>query len=69
MHGTLYNALDQLLRKNYVTKTKGTTSTARGGRPRIYYALTSDGKKALRTSYNLHCAVWASISDFLRFDK
>ena len=25
MYGTLYNALDQLLRKDYVSKTKGTT--------------------------------------------
>ena len=64
MYGTLYNALDQLLRKGYVTKTKGTTSSARGGRPRIYYALTSDGREALRVSYNLHCAIWDSIPEF-----
>lgn len=65
MYGTLYNALDQLLRKNYVTKTKGTTSTARGGRPRIYYTLTPSGKKVLRTSYNLQQAIWKSIPKFL----
>jgi DNA-binding PadR family transcriptional regulator len=64
MYGTLYNVLDQLLRKAYVTKTKGTTSSARGGRPRIYYALTSDGKSALRASYNLQCAIWESIPEF-----
>jgi PadR family transcriptional regulator PadR len=64
MYGTLYNALDQLLRKGYVSKTEGTTSTARGGRPRIYYALTPAGKKALRTSYNLQKAIWKSIHGF-----
>lgn len=32
MYGTLYNALDQLLRKGYITKIKGTTSSERGGR-------------------------------------
>jgi PadR family transcriptional regulator PadR len=64
MYGTLYNALDQLLRKGYVTKTKGNTSTARGGRPRIFYALTPDGQSALRASYNLHRALWESIPDF-----
>lgn len=63
MYGTLYNALDQLLRKDYVTKTKGPTSSARGGRPRIYYALTSDGMSALRASYNLQCAIWESIPE------
>ncbi len=64
MYGTLYNALDQLSRKGYVTKTKGTTSSARGGRPRIYYALTSDGVGALRASYNLQCTIWESIPGF-----
>jgi len=64
MYGTLYNALDQLLRKGYVTKTKGTTSSARGGRPRIYYALKPSGKNALRASYDLHRAIWESIPEF-----
>ncbi|MFC2163567.1 helix-turn-helix transcriptional regulator [Acidobacteriota bacterium] len=31
MYGTLYNALDQLLRKGYVAKTRGATSSSRGG--------------------------------------
>lgn len=64
MYGTLYNALDQLLRKGYVTKTKGTTSSERGGRPRIYYEVNSKGMKALSDSYNLHCAIWESIPGF-----
>lgn len=65
MYGTLYNALDQLLRKGYVTKSKGDTSSGRGGRPRIYYALTPDGRSALKTSYDLHRAIWESIPEFL----
>jgi DNA-binding PadR family transcriptional regulator len=65
MYGTLYNALDQLLRKDYVTKTQGTTSTARGGRPRIYYALSHEGETALRASHSLQNTIWESIPDFL----
>ncbi|MBN1273530.1 MAG: helix-turn-helix transcriptional regulator [Candidatus Aminicenantes bacterium] len=64
MYGTLYNALDQLLRKGLVTRTKGSSVNARGGRPRIYYSLTSAGKKALHSSYELHFALWKSIPDF-----
>jgi DNA-binding PadR family transcriptional regulator len=64
MYGTLYNALDQLLRKGHVTKTKGTTSSARGGRPRIYYSLTEEGAAALRAFYDIQQALWASIPDF-----
>lgn len=63
-YGTLYNALDQLLQKGYVTKTTGTTSSARGGRPRIYYVLTEEGMSALQTTYNLHRAIWDSIPEF-----
>jgi len=65
MYGTLYNALDQLLRKNYVAKTKGTTSTVRGGRPRIYYSLTPNGERAVKASYNLQQSIWESIPEFL----
>jgi len=65
MYGTLYNALDQLLRKGYVEQSKGTTSSVRGGRPRIYYTLTMEGKNALRVSYNLQNTIWGSIPDFL----
>lgn len=64
MYGTLYNALDQMLRKGFVTKIKGNTSTARGGRPRIYYSLTALGKEALQHSYKMHCSIWESIPDF-----
>jgi PadR family transcriptional regulator PadR len=66
MYGTLYNVLDQLLRKGYVTKAKGATSSARGGRPRIYYSLTSEGRSALRKSYNMQIAIWESIPGFLK---
>jgi DNA-binding PadR family transcriptional regulator len=62
-YGTLYNGLDQLLRKDYVSKAKGKTSSARGGRPRIYYTLTQEGMNALRATYNLHCAIWDSIPE------
>ncbi len=65
MYGTLYNALDQLLRKGCVTQTKGNTSSARGGRPRIYYTLTADGEEALRASHSLQNSIWESIPEFL----
>jgi len=65
MYGTLYNAMDQLFRKDYVTKTKGTTTSSRGGRPRIYYDLTTTGKKALKASYDFQRTIWESIPEFL----
>jgi len=64
MYGTLYNALEQLLRKGFVKKTSGTTTSSRGGRPRIYYHLTSSGREALQASRDLHQAIWNSIPEF-----
>ena len=46
--GALYFALDQLLRKDYVTKNVKSIYHEKGGRSRTYYSLTNNGKKALR---------------------
>ena len=64
-YGTLYNALEQLLRKGYVTKTQGETTPERIGRPRIFYNLTRAGRKALWESYELHRTIWNSIPGFV----
>lgn len=68
-YGTLYNALEQLLRKGYVRKTQGETSPDRVGRPRIYYSMTPAGEKALRKAYVLHSSIWGSIPDFIEENK
>ena len=65
-YGTLYNALEQLLKKGYVRKTQGGTTQDRIGRPRIYYDLTPAGKKALWKAYELHTTIWKSIPDFIK---
>jgi PadR family transcriptional regulator PadR len=64
-YGTLYNALEQLLGKGYVTKNPGESDPERIGRPRIFYSLTPRGEKALWASYELHRTIWDSISDFV----
>ncbi len=68
-YGTLYNNLEQLLRKGYVIKTQGESIPDRIGRPRIFYALTPLGKKALREAYKLHASIWNIIPDFIKSTK
>lgn len=68
-YGTLYNNLEQLLRKGYVTKTLGESIPVRIGRPRIFYALTPRGQKALREAYKLHTSIWNSIPDLIKSVK
>jgi DNA-binding PadR family transcriptional regulator len=64
-YGTLYNNLEQLLRKGYVTKTHGESTPDRIGRPRIFYKMTPRGQKALRESYKLQTSIWSNIPDFI----
>ena len=60
-YGTLYSYLDQVFRKGYVTKTIGDPTPQRGGRRKIFYKLSSDGRKALKTSYQFQKAIWAEV--------
>ena len=64
MYGTLYNALDQMFRKGYVTKRKSSSESGRNNR--IYYALTCQGKKSLQAAYMLQKSIWTSIPEFIR---
>ncbi len=44
----IYDPLNRLDHKGYVQKYKGRPSPERGGRHKCLYAITKDGKKALR---------------------
>ncbi len=63
IYGTLYNALDQLLRKDYVQKRLGKPTPQRGGRGKIYYTLTEKGLKALQNARDLHQKIWEGIPE------
>ena len=65
MYGTLYNTLSQLLRKGYVSKSKGEPTAARGGRSKMYYRITRDGLRALQHTRDLHRSIWQGIPEFV----
>jgi PadR family transcriptional regulator PadR len=65
-YGTLYNALEQLLKKGYVKKSQGDSTPDRIGRPRIFYNLTPAGEKALGEAYELHTTIWKTIPNFIK---
>jgi PadR family transcriptional regulator PadR len=68
IYGTLYNLLDQLVRKGYVRKSRGAPTPERGGRSKIYYALTPSGVEALQKAHSLHRKIWEGLPD-LAADK
>ena len=62
--GALYVSLDKLAKKGYVQKRKGDPTPERGGRYKIYYHLTRDGKKALQTARELNRQLWKDVPEF-----
>jgi DNA-binding PadR family transcriptional regulator len=68
IYGTLYNLLDQLVRKGYVDKNRGSPTPERGGRSKIYYRLTPSGVEALQHARRLHKKIWEGLPD-LAADK
>jgi DNA-binding PadR family transcriptional regulator len=62
--GTLYNNLDQLIKKGYATSYKGEPTAVRGGKAKVYYQITKEGKKALQAARELQEKLWDGIPEF-----
>lgn len=63
--GALYAPLHRLERKKLLKSSKGDPKPERGGRSRIYYELTSEGKKALLDLKNVLDAAWDDVPTLL----
>jgi len=61
--GSLYFALDQLYRKELVYKKSGNPTSERGGRSKVFYSLTDEGKNALVKVNELNKKVHSDLSD------
>ena len=62
VYGTLYNLLEILIRKGYVTSRKGAPTPVQGGRSKAIYAITREGRKALQETLTLHERIRQSIA-------
>ena len=67
-YGTLYSYLDQLFRKGLVFKALGDPTPERGGRGKIYYRLTKEGRAALKSAYAHQRLISERLSELL-FDE
>jgi DNA-binding PadR family transcriptional regulator len=54
VYGTLYNLLEYLIRKGYVTTHKSEPIPVQGGRSKTIYSITKAGKSALKETMALH---------------
>lgn len=61
-YGTLYNSLDQLVKKELSVKTESEPTQERGGRRKIHYKICRKGIQALHESLSIHNRVWDGIT-------
>ena len=62
--GTLYNNLDQLIRKGYAVSHKGEPTAIRGGKRKVYYKITAKGRDALQAARELQAKLWKGIPEY-----
>jgi PadR family transcriptional regulator PadR len=66
--GSLYNTLYLLVRRGLVESRESKPLSKQGGRRKVLYSLTHEGKKALLTAQRIHKRAWGDISD-IAFEK
>ena len=59
----IYDPLNRLAHKGYVSKSKGDPTRERGGRHKCLYSLTGEGKDALRELRRVQDTLWENLPD------
>ncbi len=61
VYGTLYNLMENLIRKGYVASQKGAPTPVQGGRSKTIYSITKEGEAALRETMTKHESIMKSL--------
>ena len=62
-YGSLCKTLYKLVQKGYIESKESTPISQQGGRRKVMYFLTFDGKKALKHAYKIQKIAWKSVAD------
>jgi len=62
-YGSLYNTLYLLVRKNFIESKESEPLTKKGGRRKILYSLTSEGKSALQEAQKIQKRAWKDVTE------
>jgi DNA-binding PadR family transcriptional regulator len=66
--GSLYNTLYLLVRRGLIKSKESEPLSKQGGRRKVLYSLTREGKKALSNAQRIHKLAWGDVPDYT-FDK
>jgi len=64
VYGTLYNLLEALIQKDYVSTEKSDPKPVQGGRSKTIYRITIPGRKALQETLLVHEKIKKAIPEF-----
>jgi PadR family transcriptional regulator PadR len=66
--GSLYNTLYLLVRRGLVESRESEPLSRQGGRRKVLYSITREGKKALSKAQRVHKLAWDDVPDYA-FEK
>ncbi len=69
MYGALYNVLDQLHRKGYVTRIKRTPTPDEGGHEKIFYTVTPSGMNAIKEAQAIQNTIQDSLLAYTKKER
>ena len=68
-YGSLCNTLSTLIKKGYIRSKESDPVPRQGGRRKVLYFLTAEGKKALKQAYEIQKLAWEGLAEsILKFD-
>jgi DNA-binding PadR family transcriptional regulator len=63
VYGTLYNSLENLIRKGMVESHRGEPTPERGGKAKSIYRVTADGREALLDTRSHRDHLWKDLTE------
>ena len=61
--GSLWVSLDQLAQRGFIQKRTSSSEEKLGGRPRVYYSVTTSGIQSLKRTQRFQERLWKSVPD------
>lgn len=62
-YGALYNSLDYLLKKKYATSRKGDPTPEKGGKSKVFFTITEEGRRALKRTREYQNSLWDELDN------
>ena len=62
-YNTLYTTFERLLRKGFIIKGFGEPTPVRGGKRKVFFRLTKEGKRALKDGFERHRRIWDGFTE------